>query len=62
MTFFRASAAMPSAGEIKIRQAIKRAPRRFAEVIADILRKPPEREMGLPEKRKVRDKNANQTI
>jgi len=47
---------------MKIQQAIRRAPRRFAEVIADILRKPPERELGLPEKTKARDKYTNQTI
>ena len=42
--------------EMKIQQAIRHASRRFAEVIADILRKPPEREMGLPEKHKSIEK------
>ena len=41
--------------EMKIQQALKRAPRRFAEVITDILRKPPERDLHIPEKVKVKD-------
>jgi len=42
---------------MKIQQAIRRAPRRFAEVVADILRKPPEQEMGLPERVNINEKS-----
>jgi len=36
--------------ELKLHQALKRAPRRLTEVIVDILRKPPERAIQNPEK------------
>jgi len=43
--------------QLKYQQAIKRAPSRLREVIADIIRKPPERELQAPEK--VRDRGIN---